>query len=359
MSAELSEDLIYQTLDEVTDPDQGDKGLSSLGMIKGVQIDGAHVVFSIEVDPQKGSAMEGLRQQAEAKAAQIPGVEKVTAVLTAERAAKPAPTIGHRAGDKKPSPPLSLPHIKNIIAVASGKGGVGKSTVAANLAVALSRQGLKTALMDADIYGPSVPKIMGVEGQKPDLGDDQKLIPIEAHGVKLISIGFMVDEDAPMIWRGPMVQSALQQFFVDVNWGDIDVMVVDMPPGTGDAQLTLAQKVTVSGAVIVSTPQDLALIDAKKGINMFRKVDIPILGLVENMSVHVCPQCGHESHIFGHGTVEDHARTLDCPFLGALPLSMDIRAASDEGRPLTMSSEVSNHFQSFAKSVMEKLETLS
>lgn len=354
MSLSISEREIYDALDEVKDPDQDGRGLSSLGMVKGVQIKGDHVVFSIEVNPERGSALEGLRQQAEKRAASLPGVKKVTAVLTAQAPEKPAPTIGHRAGNKKPSPPLELPHIKNIVAVASGKGGVGKSTVAANLAIALAQKGLKTGLMDADIYGPSVPKIMGVEGQKPELGDDKKLIPIEAHGVKLISIGFMVDEEAPMIWRGPMVQSALQQFFVDVNWGEIDVLVVDMPPGTGDAQLTLAQKVPVTGAVIVSTPQDLALIDARKGIAMFEKTDIPVIGLVENMSVHTCPECGHESHIFGHGTVAKYAEKMDCRFLGHLPLSIDIRIASDEGRGVP--DDIARSFTGFADAVLDSLK---
>ena len=234
------------------------------------------------------------------------------------------------------NPRLELP-IKQIIAVASGKGGVGKSTVAMNLAVALAKSGLSTGLLDADIYGPSVPKMSGLEGQRPQQNEAGKLVPLSAFGLKVMSIGFMLDNEAPLVWRGPMVQTAVYQMLRDVEWGTaekpLDVLIVDMPPGTGDAQLTLAQKVPVTGAVIVSTPQDIALIDARKAVKMFEKVGVKIFGLIENMSTHVCSNCGHEEHIFGHGGAKSEAEKLGVPFLGEIPLSIGIRKNSDEGKP--------------------------
>ncbi len=298
------------------------------GKISGVQIsDLGDVIFMIEVDPERGPQLEGLRQDAEARVAKISGVRKVTAVLTAER------TGGENSARKAPQYiPGLLSHVKHIVAVASGKGGVGKSTVAANLAISLAKSGQKIGLLDADIYGPSQPKMMGLEGQKPG-GEEGKIEPLHAYDVKVMSIGFMVDSEAPLIWRGPMVQSALVQLMRDVNWGELDVLLVDMPPGTGDAQLTMAQKVPLSGAIIVSTPQDIALLDARKGIEMFRKVNVPILGVVENMSTHVCSNCGHEEHIFGHGGAKAEAEKLGVPFLGEVPLDISIRQSGDEGQP--------------------------
>ena len=255
----------------------------------------------------------------------------MTAVLTAQKSANDPHGM-----DKNPK--LDLP-IKNIIAVASGKGGVGKSTVALNLAVALAQRGQSVGLLDADIYGPSVPKMSGLEGQRPQQNDAGKLVPLSAHGLKIMSIGFMLQKDAPLVWRGPMVQTAVYQMLRDVAWGTrekpLDVLIVDMPPGTGDAQLTLAQKVPVSGAVIVSTPQDIALIDARKAVAMFRKVNVEILGVIENMSTHICSKCGHEEHIFGHGGARKEAERLGVPFLGEIPLDAEIRKNSDEGRPVT------------------------
>jgi len=330
----ISEKDVMQALQEVREPRSG-SDIVTLGMVQGVQIKGNQIIFSLEVDPAQGAALEPLRQAAEKAVATLPGVEKVTAVLTAQKAPPPPAAKMDPHGMAK-NPPLQLP-IKKIIAVASGKGGVGKSTVAFNLAVALARQGLNVGLLDADIYGPSVPLLSGIRGQKPQQDADGQIIPLSAHGLKLMSIGFLVDSEAPMIWRGPMVQTALYQMLRDVAWGTdtdkMDVLIIDMPPGTGDVQLTLAQKVPVTGAVIVSTPQDLALIDARKAIEMFRKVHIPILGVIENMSTYICSNCGHEEHIFGHGGAKDEAEKQGVPYLGAIPLNASIRADADAGKP--------------------------
>jgi ATP-binding protein involved in chromosome partitioning len=248
--------------------------------------------------------------------------------------------------------------VKNIIAVASGKGGVGKSTTAANLAIALKDQGLKVGVLDADIYGPSMPRLLGVHGQPQQLAGN-KLDPMRAYGLKVMSMGFLVDEETPMIWRGPMVMSALSQMLKDVAWGDLDVLVVDMPPGTGDAQLTMAQQVPLAGAVIVSTPQDLALIDARKGLNMFKKVNVPVLGLVENMSTFLCPHCGKPSDIFGHGGAKQEAQKLGVPFLGEIPLTMAVRETSDEGKPVVATdpeSPVAQAYRELAAAAWEELE---
>ncbi len=290
--------------------------------VSGVQVQNGHALFSLHVDPALGGEMETLRQAAEKAARAVAGITKVTAILTAEK----------EDARKKPQVLLNPPDVGKIIAVASGKGGVGKSTVALNLAVALSKAGYKTGLMDADIYGPSIHRMAGLEGAKPELKDG-KLEPLEAYGLKVMSMGFLVGEAEPMIWRGPMIQSAIRQFLEDVHWGVLDFLIVDMPPGTGDAQLTMAQKVNMAGAVIVSTPQDIALLDARKGIEMFRKVNVPILGLIENMSYYQCESCGNEDHIFGHDGAKDEAAKQDVPFLGAIPLNRAIRECSDAGKP--------------------------
>lgn len=315
--------------------------------IAGLHIDNGIVQFSLNVDPNEGGALEELRQQAEKRVMGIKGVQSVTVVLTAHQ--EPAKAPDPHGMNKNPV--LDLP-IKKIIAVASGKGGVGKSTVAANLAANLSKQGLKTGLLDADIYGPSVPRLMGLPNERPPLNNEKKLIPFEAHGLKVMSIGFMVDQDTPMIWRGPMVQSAIYQMLRDVDWGTsdnmLDVLVIDMPPGTGDAQLTISQKINLDGAIIVSTPQDLALIDAIKGIEMFYKTSVPVLGIIENMSTHICSNCGHEDHIFGHDTIEQEAKERDINYLGAIPLERSIREAADSGKISTnlsynkIASKISN-----------------
>jgi len=278
--------------------------------------------------------------------------------MTAERSASPAQTArpaggashSHSHGPAKPgnAPPgggrIDVPGVKHIVAVASGKGGVGKSTTAVNLALGLLANGVRTGLLDADIYGPSMPRMLGVK-EKPESTDGKQLKPIERFGLRTMSIGYIVNEETPMIWRGPMVSSALEQMLRDVQWGDLDVLIVDMPPGTGDAQLTLAQRVALAGAVIVSTPQDIALIDARKGLNMFRKVAVPVLGIVENMSYFLCPKCGERAEIFGHGGAREEAGKLDVPFLGEIPLHLDIRTASDSGHPIVVSQPESAHAQ--------------
>lgn len=317
----MDKQTIYKALENVISSDY----------VRGLQIDeSGHALFSIIVDPAQGTKMEDIRQRAEKAVMSVQGIKSVTAVLTAEKA--PANDPDPHGMNK--NPPLNLP-IKKIIVVASGKGGVGKSTVAVNLAASLAKAGNKVGLLDADIYGPSVPRLTGLPYKKPKTNDDQKLIPFEAHGLKVMSIGFMVDQDTPMIWRGPMVQSAIYQMLRDVAWGSeddmLDILVIDMPPGTGDAQLTLAQKVQVDGAIIVSTPQDLSLIDAVKAIEMFRKTDVPILGLVENMSTHVCSSCGHEEHIFGHDLREE-CKKRDVAYLVSIPLQKSIRENSDAGK---------------------------
>ena len=354
MKASPQDQQILDALKAVHDPDQ-DADIVSLGMISGVQVSPqGEVIFMIEVDAARGPALEGLRQEAESAVAALPGVSKVSAVLTAQRkeeSQKPPPA-------KAPSPPLHLPHIKSIIAVASGKGGVGKSTVSANLAAALAQAGKSVGLLDADIYGPSQPRMMGLEGQKPG-GEQGRIEPLTAHGVKVMSIGFMIDQNAALIWRGPMVQSALVQLLRDVEWGNeahpLDILIVDLPPGTGDAQLTMAQKVPLAGAIIVSTPQDIALLDARKAIEMFRKVDVPILGVIENMSTYVCPSCGHEDHIFGHGGAREEAEKRSVPFLGEIPLTPEIRLKGDDGTPITVAEPNSQSAQAF-KNVVKNLQ---
>lgn len=319
------------------------------------------VFFSINVDANEARAWEEVRVRAETAVRAIPGVTTALVALTAERrpgAAPPPPQHAHQhshgvkpvaqhrpQGAPTDSPmgkQAAIPGIGSIIAVASGKGGVGKSTTALNLALALRDLGLRVGLLDADIYGPSVPRLTGVR-EKPTVNDAKKMIPITRFGMPLMSIGFLVEEETAMVWRGPMVMSAIRQMLWDVAWGELDVLVVDMPPGTGDAQLTLAQQVPLRGVVIVSTPQDLALIDARRGIAMFKKVDVPTLGIIENMSYFQCPECGTRSDIFGHGGARLEAERLKVPFLGEIPLHMSIRTSSDEGTPVVESEPDGAH----------------
>ncbi len=343
-----------------------DADLVQQGLVSEIVINGGKVYFAISVDPARAGELEALRKAAERVVAEVPGVTSVTATLTADR----APASGNGRGERPPQPFArpgaarearhrqgGVPGVANIIAVASGKGGVGKSTVAVNFALALKERGLRVGILDADIYGPSMPRLLGLKGQPQQVGD--KLAPMEAYGVKAMSMGFLVDEETPMIWRGPMVMSALSQMLKDVAWGELDVLVVDMPPGTGDAQLTMAQQVPLAGVVIVSTPQDLALIDARKGLNMFRKVNVPVLGLVENMSTFVCPHCGERSDIFGHGGARSEAARLGVPFLGEVPLVPVIRETSDAGRPVVAtapSSPAAEAFRAIAARAVAALE---
>jgi ATP-binding protein involved in chromosome partitioning len=345
--AEIDRKAVEAALAGVTAP-EGGRDVVASGLIDGIATRGGHVQFALKVDPALGARLEQLRLSCEAAVKAIPGVQSVTAVMTAERPAAraPAPPAGHahgpRAGGGPAAAPILATGIDKIIAVASGKGGVGKSTTAVNLALGLQALGRRVGILDADIYGPSMPRMLKVT-EKPDSKDGNKLLPIERYGLKTMSIGYLVAEETPMIWRGPMVQSALEQMLRDVEWGELDVLVVDMPPGTGDAQLTMAQRVKLAGAVIVSTPQDIALIDARKGLNMFRKTAVPVLGIVENMSYFLCPHCGQRSDIFGHGGAEHEAERLGVPFLGAVPLHLDIRIHSDDGYPIVAAKPDGEH----------------
>ncbi len=359
--AKVTEQAVREALATVQDEERGGDVIS-LGMISGLAIREGNVAFAIEVTPEEGPRKEGLRRACEKAVLGVPGVTSVTAVLTAERPAeRPGAASGAGKGPAAARPQAAgkpaLEGVKHIIAVASGKGGVGKSTTSVNLAIALAGLGQKVGLLDADIYGPSLPRMMGITG-KPTSPDGKTLLPMENYGIKCMSIGFLIEEDTPMIWRGPMVISALEQMLRDVAWAPLDILVVDMPPGTGDAQLTLAQRTPLAGAVIVSTPQDIALLDARKGLAMFRRVDVPVLGIIENMSYFTCPHCGERSDIFGHGGARETAEKLGCDFLGEIPLAMPIRETSDAGHPITVSQPDSPHagaYRAIAEEITEKL----
>ncbi|WP_289043670.1 Mrp/NBP35 family ATP-binding protein [uncultured Aliiroseovarius sp.] len=329
---------IMGTLSTIALPDGGD--LASRDLVRALTVNEGAVSFVIEAPtPEEAATMEPQRRAAEAAVAALNGVERVSVILTAHGPSKAAPQPPNLKFGGHPKPqagPLPVPGVTNVIAIASGKGGVGKSTLSSNLAVALARQGRKVGLLDADILGPSQPRMMGTS-ERPSSSDGEQLAPVEAHGVKMMSIGLMLKSDREaVVWRGPMLMGALQQLMFQVDWAPLDVLIIDLPPGTGDVQLTLAQKSQITGAIIVSTPQDVALLDARKAIDMFAKVKVPILGLVENMSTYVCPQCGHEAHLFGHGGVREEAAELGAPFLGEIPLSLDVRLAGDSGRPAAL-----------------------
>ncbi|MDX2201698.1 MAG: P-loop NTPase [Hyphomicrobiaceae bacterium] len=362
----LTKEQVIERLRRVRGPDL-EGNIVDLGLVSEIAIKEGRVTFSITVPASRAAELEPLRQAAEQSVRELPGAGNVLAVLTAEAprgnaasaprganvpesprvqaarakatggaAPAQAPAHGHAPAKQQ------VQGIRHMIAVASGKGGVGKSTTAVNLALGFAAMGLKVGILDADIFGPSQPRLLGLSG-RPEVAQGNTLKPMQAYGLKAMSMGFLVDEGTPIIWRGPMVVSALTQMLRDVAWGELDVLVIDMPPGTGDVQLTMAQQVPLSGAVIVSTPQDLALIDARKGLNMFRKVDVPVLGIIENMSTFICPKCGERSDIFGHGGAKAEAERLGIPFLGGVPLHMDIRATSDDGRPIVASAPDGPH----------------
>ncbi len=355
-----SKDDVLAALGKIASP-QGEP-LPATGKLSEIVVADGKVFFSITVDAGAVQAWESVRERAQKAVAALPGVQSVMVALTAERAAgaaprrePPPPGRGRPGGPGGPSgpsgpggppggpgAPSGIPGVAAIIAVASGKGGVGKSTTAVNLALALRELGLKVGILDADIYGPSMPKLLAIR-ERPETIGGNRLRPIERFGMAVMSIGFLIEEETPMIWRGPMVMSALTQMLREVEWGTLDVMVVDMPPGTGDAQLTMAQQVPLKGAVIVSTPQDLALIDARRGIAMFRRVNVPVLGIVENMSTFICPQCGTRTDIFGHGGARREAERLGVPFLGEVPLDIAIREKSDSGAPVVATAPDGPH----------------
>jgi ATP-binding protein involved in chromosome partitioning len=369
----VSKDNVVAALGKIASPDGAP--LPATGKLSDIVVADDKVFFSITVDAGAVQEWEAVRERAQKAVGALPGVQSVMVALTAERAAgagqarggpSPVPTTagptsrprpgGSPGGPAAPSP-AGIPGVEAIIAVASGKGGVGKSTTAVNLALALRDLGLKTGILDADIYGPSMPKLLAIR-ERPQTVGGNRLRPIERFGMPVMSIGFLIEEETPMIWRGPMVMSALTQMLREVEWGALDVMVVDMPPGTGDAQLTMAQQVPLKGAVIVSTPQDLALIDARRGIAMFRRVNVPVLGIVENMSTFICPHCGTRSDIFGHGGARREAERLGVPFLGEVPLDIAIREKSDSGSPVVATVPDGVHaeyYRAIAKRVRHEL----
>jgi ATP-binding protein involved in chromosome partitioning len=332
MTEPLTKERILLALKGVKAPSGHD--IVSTGIVSEIVLNKDKVYFALTVPQAEAGAYEPVRKAAEDAVKALEGVAGAMVTLTAAAKEKSAPSPGGSG--------RGIGGVKRIIAVASGKGGVGKSTTAVNLALGFRENGLRVGLLDADIYGPSVPRLLSIR-ERPELVGENLMAPIEAFGLKVMSMGFLVDEETPMIWRGPMVISALTQMLKDVAWGELDILVVDMPPGTGDAQLTMAQQVPLSGAVIVSTPQDLALIDARKGLNMFKRVNVPVLGMIENMSFFVCPKCGHRSDIFSHGGARHEAERLGVPFLGALPLHMAIRETSDAGQPIVASDPQSMH----------------
>ncbi len=388
----VTKEDVLKNLRRIKGPDL-ESNIVDLNLVSEIVIHGGKVYFSITVDPSRAEELAPLREAAEKLVGEMTGVQSATVTLTSDRkpgeAAQvqerspqtgngnlsrppagsgshrvmqpgrgPGPASSGRAMPDQQPQKIGVPGVKHIIAVASGKGGVGKSTTSVNLALALQANGLKTGILDADIYGPSMPRLLGISG-RPEPIQGNLLRPMKGYGLNVMSMGFLVEEDTPMIWRGPMVMSALSQMLKEVLWGDLDIMVVDMPPGTGDAQLTMAQQVPLAGAIIVSTPQDLALIDARKGLNMFRRVDVPVLGIIENMSYFTCPHCGERSDIFGHGGAKSEAEKLRIPFLGEIPLHMDIRVRSDAGQPVVVSDPDSEHttiYRDIARRVWDEIQ---
>ncbi|MRU14653.1 iron-sulfur cluster carrier protein ApbC [Roseovarius sp. A21] len=338
----VTRESVLEALKQITDPVSGSDVVSA-GIIRGLNVEGETVRFVLEIDPAKSQAYEPVRDAAEA-AVKALGASEVSAVLTAHSAKAPPDLKPQKKAE--PQGPERVPGVQHIIAIASGKGGVGKSTVSANLACALAAEGRRVGLLDADVYGPSQPRMLGVSG-RPASPDGKTILPMRNHGVTMMSIGLMTNEDQAVVWRGPMLMGALQQMLMQVQWGALDVLLVDLPPGTGDVQMTLAQKTVVDGAVIVSTPQDVALLDARKGIDMFNQLNVPVLGMIENMSTHICSSCGHEEHVFGHGGVKAECDKLGVPLLAEVPLHIDIRMASDGGAPIVVSKPDAPQSQAF------------
>jgi ATP-binding protein involved in chromosome partitioning len=352
-TAELTEERVLETLKTVRFPGLS-RDIVSFGFVKDLTVGGGNVSFRLEITTESPKAAEEIRRDATEKLRSLPGVQAVTIKVDVKPPSAAAPRSG---APPQAAGPSILPEVRYKIAVASGKGGVGKSTVAANLALALERLGHRVGLMDSDIYGPSQQMMMGIE-EKPHVNESNQIVPIERHGVKVMSLGFLMDVDQPVIWRGPMVMKAVEQFLQDVAWGSLDFLVIDLPPGTGDAQLTLTQKIQLSGAVIVTTPQDVSLIDARKGLAMFQKVNVPVLGIVENMSYFICPGCGRREEIFKHGGGERTARQLQVPFLGEIPLDPRVTAGGDSGRPIVAGepkSAVAEAYMRIAESVAKSV----
>lgn len=340
----ISREAVLAVLKSVNDPIAGGDIVAS-GVMRALNVDEAgQVRFVLEVPPRHAEAYKAVKAKAEAELKAQDGVTAVNVVMTGHT--DKAPPELRTARKAEPSGPERIPGIEHIIAIASGKGGVGKSTVAANLACALAQQGRRVGLLDADVYGPSQPRMLGISG-RPASPDGKTILPMRNHGVTMMSIGLMTNEDQAVVWRGPMLMGALQQMLTQVQWGALDILLVDLPPGTGDVQMTLCQKAKVDGAIIVSTPQDVALLDARKGIDMFRQLNVPILGMIENMSTHICSQCGHEEHVFGHGGVATEAAKLNVPLLAEVPLDLQIRLASDGGAPITVSQPDSAQARAF------------
>ncbi|SDE50391.1 Mrp/NBP35 family ATP-binding protein [Ruegeria marina] len=349
-----SRETVLDALKTVVDPVAGGDIVGS-GVVRALNVSDAGAVrFVMEIPPSAATAYQAVKAQAEAALAALDGITGVSIVLTGHTDKAPPDLKPQRKAE--PKGPETIPGVAHLIAVASGKGGVGKSTVSANLACALAQQGRRVGLLDADVYGPSQPRMLGVSG-RPASPDGKIILPMRNHGVTMMSIGLMTNEDQAVVWRGPMLMGALQQMMMQVQWGALDVLLVDLPPGTGDVSMTLAQKAQVDGAIIVSTPQDIALLDARKGIDMFNQLKVPILGMIENMSTHICSQCGHEEHVFGHGGVAAEARKLGVPLLAEVPLDLQIRVAADGGAPIVVSqpdSAQARAFQDVARALVAR-----
>ena len=348
----LTRESVLDALKTINDPVSGED-IVSAGLTRGLNVEGSAVRFVLEIDPAKSSIYEPVLASAQAAVQELDSTAEVSAVLTAHSAKAP-PDLQTKS-KAAPQGPQSVPGVNHIVAIASGKGGVGKSTVSANIACALAAEGRRVGLLDADVYGPSQPRMLGVSG-RPASPDGKTILPMRNHGVTMMSLGLMTNEDQAVVWRGPMLMGALQQMLMQVQWGALDCLLVDLPPGTGDVQMTLAQKTTVAGAIIVSTPQDVALLDARKGIDMFNQLNVPVLGMIENMSTHICSNCGHEEHVFGQGGVKAEAAKMNVPLMAEVPLHIDIRLAADGGAPIVVSKPDAPQSQAFRDVARQMIE---